>query len=89
MNQIFRGVALAPSAGLAPQFYGAAKSTNSFALTWTTLINRNYTLQAIDNLLNTNWTTVTNFTATAPLASVTNAIAPDSTNRFFRVILNP
>ena len=88
-NQIFRGVAFAPGAGTAPQFYGCAKNANGLALTWTTLIGRNYTLQATDNLLNTNWVTVTNFTTASPLVSVTNAITPGSTNWFFRVILNP
>ncbi|MGA2246269.1 MAG: CotH kinase family protein [Verrucomicrobiota bacterium] len=88
-NQIFRGVAFAPTAGLAPQFYSCAKSAGGGALTWTTLLNRNYTLQSIGNLLLTNWVAVTNFTATAPLASVTNGIGSGGTNRFFRVILNP
>ncbi len=88
-NQIFRGIAFAPNAGITPQFYSCTKNADGLALTWTTLLNRNYTLQATDDLLNTNWITVTNFTTATPLASVTNAMVPGSTNKFFRVILNP
>jgi len=89
VNQIFRGVTFAPTASLAPQFYACARNGDGLALVWTTLLGRNYTLQAINNLLGTNWVTVTNFTASAPLVSLTNALVPDGTNCFFRVILNP
>jgi hypothetical protein len=88
-NQIFRGVAFAPTAGVASQFYGCARATNGLALTWTALLNRNYTLQSVDNLLSTNWVTVTNFTAATPLVSLTNAITSGASNRFYRVLLNP
>jgi len=89
IEQVFRGVAWAPKAGTAPQFYGYTRGGAGLALTWTTLLNRNYTLEYSDNLLDTNWVAITNFTASAPLESLTNAIVPAGTNRFFRVLLNP
>ena len=89
VNQLFRGVALAPDAAANPKFHGSVKNTNGFTITWTTLLNRNYSLQWTDNLLNTNWVTLTNLTVSTPIVSVTDTTAPADTNRFYRVILNP
>jgi hypothetical protein len=89
VNQIFRGVAFAPNAGLAPQFFKTAGSTNGFAISWTALLNRNYTVQCSGNLSATNWLTLTNLTTTAPETTVFDPAWLTSTNRFYRVILNP
>ena len=89
VNQIFRGVALAPNAGLAPQFFKTAGSTNGFAISWTALLNRNYTVQYCGNLSATNWQTLTNLTTTTPETTVFDLAGLTSTNRFYRVVLNP
>jgi hypothetical protein len=89
VNQIFRGVAFAPNAGLAPQFFKTAGTTNGFAISWTALLNRNYTVQYSANLSATNWQTLTNLTTTAPETTVFDPAGLTSTNRFYRVILNP
>ena len=70
MNQIFRGVAFAPDAGLAPQFFNAVTGTNGFALSWTALLNRNYTVQYNDDLATTNWVILTNLTTATPVMTV-------------------
>jgi hypothetical protein len=89
VNQIFRGVALAPNAVPNPQLFGTAKNTNGFAVTWTALLNRNYTVQWTGDLASTNWITLTNLTSTLPTMTVMDASAPANTNRFYRIILNP
>ena len=90
VNQIFRGVAFAPDAGLAPQFFKTAFGTNGFAITWTSLLNRNYTVQYTGDLGNSSdWVTLTNLTAALPVLTVTDTAAPVNTNRFYRLILNP
>jgi len=88
VNQLFRGLSLAPNAGLAPQFFNAATATNGFALSWTALLNRNYTVQYNGNLNTTNWLTLTNLTVTTPVMTVIDP-ASTNTNRFYRVVLNP
>jgi hypothetical protein len=88
VNQIFRGVVFAPYASSSPNIFGAAESTNGIAITWTTLLDRNYTVQWNANLSTTNWTTLTNLTATAFSVTVTDTAALN-TNRFYRIILNP
>jgi len=89
VNQIFRGVTFAPNAGLAPQFFSAAGGTNGFALSWTALLNRNYTVQYNGALNTANWLTLTNLTATAPEITVFDPAGFTSTNRFYRAVLNP
>jgi hypothetical protein len=89
VNQIFRGVALAPDTTANPKFFGTVKSTNGFVITWTALLNQNYTVQWTGDLGSTNWTTLTNLTSTLPTMTVTDASAPANTNRFYRIILNP
>jgi len=88
VNQLFRGLSLAPNAGLAPQFFNAATATNGFALSWTALLNRNYTVQYNGDLNTTNWLTLTNLTVAAPVMTVIDP-ASTNTNRFYRVVLNP
>jgi len=89
VNQIFRGVAITPNAIVNPQIFSSAKNTNGFVITWTALLNRNYTVQWSGDLGSTNWTTLTNLTSTLPTVSVTDAAAPANTNRYYRIILNP
>jgi hypothetical protein len=89
VNQIFRGVTFAPDAAVNPQLFSPARSTNGFVITWTALINQNYTVQWTDDLATTNWITLTNLTTTLPTMTVTDASAPADTNRFYRIILNP
>ncbi len=88
VNQLFRGVAFAPSAGLVPQFYHAATGTNGFTLSWSALLNRNYTVQYTGNLASPTWQTLTNLTSTAPVMTVVDP-QMTATNRFYKVILNP
>jgi hypothetical protein len=88
-NQLFRGVALTPYTGAVPQFFSSAKNGNNFTLSWTALVNRNYTLQYNGDLVSTNWITLTNLTAALPVLTVTDLGAPANTNRFYRLSLNP
>ncbi|MEI9866432.1 MAG: CotH kinase family protein [Limisphaerales bacterium] len=88
VNQIFRGVVFAPDAALNPGIFGGVKSTNGFVITWTALLNQNYTVQWTDNLGLTNWNTLTNLNASLTEMTVTDASASADTNRFYRVILN-
>lgn len=89
VNQIFRGVTFAPNAVKHPQIFGAIKNTNGFVIAWTALLNQNYTVQWTGDLGSTNWTTLTNLTSCLPTMTVTDASAPTTTNRFYRIILNP
>jgi len=89
VNQLFRGVCLAPDSGFLPQFFKAAAATNGFALSWTALLNRNYTVQYNNDLSTTNWLTLTNLTVPAPVMTVIDPRTATSSNRFYRVILNP
>ena len=89
VNQLFRGVALTPNNGAVPQFFSSAGNGNNFTLSWTALVNRNYTLQYNGDLSSTNWITLTNLTAALPVLTVTDPGAPANTNRFYRLILNP
>jgi hypothetical protein len=89
VNQVFRGVTFAPDAALAPQFFRAVPATNGFILSWTALLDRSYTVQYNTDLSTTNWITFTHLTANAPVMTVVDSIINDSTNRFYRVILNP
>jgi hypothetical protein len=82
-------VAITPNAIVNPQIFSSAKNTNGFVITWTALLNRNYTVQWSGDLGSTNWTTLTNLTSTLPTVSVTDAAAPANTNRYYRIILNP
>ena len=88
-NQLFRGIAFAPSAGLAPEFIGAIQTPDGLKLTWTTLLNRSYTLEYTANLLNPGWHTVTNLTATSPVLTATDPTAPAGANRFYRLVVGP
>jgi hypothetical protein len=89
VNQVFRGVALTPDNGAVPQFFSSARNGNNFTLAWTSLVNRNYTLQYTGDLGNPNWITLTNLTAALPVLTVTDTAAPANTNRFYRLMLNP
>jgi hypothetical protein len=89
VNQFFRGVAFAPNAGQTPQFYNAVSKTNGFALSWSALLDRNYTVQYNGDLNTTNWQTLTNLTTATPEITVFDPAAPTGTNRFYRVLLNP
>ncbi len=89
VNQLFRGVALTPYTGAMPQFFSSARDGNNFTLSWTALVNRNYTLQYNGDLVSTNWITLTNLTAALPVLTVTDPGPPASTNRFYRLTLNP
>jgi hypothetical protein len=89
VNQIFRGVAFAPATGQLPQFYNAVCKTNGFALSWSALLNRNYTVQYNGDLNSTNWLTLTNLTTAAPEITVFDPATTTGTNRFYRVLMNP
>ena len=89
VNQIFRGVTFAPDTAANPEIFGTVKNTNGFIITWTALLNQNYTVQWTDDLAGANWTTLTNLTSTLPTMMVTDSSAPANTNRFYRIILNP
>ena len=88
VNQIFRGVTFAPYAAKNPSMFGALQNTNGLVITWTTLLNRNYTVQWAGDLASTNWTTLTNLTSTSFTTTVVDSGAPASTNRFYRIELN-
>jgi hypothetical protein len=89
VNQLYRGIAFAPSAGLAPQFYAAASTAQGFRLSWTALLNRNYTVQYNGDISTTNWQLLTNLTTTSPVVTILDPSAPSPTNRFYRLLLNP
>jgi hypothetical protein len=89
VNQLYRGIAFAPTAGVAPQFYGAASSAQGFRLSWIALLDRNYTVQYNGDISTTNWQFLTNLTTTAPVVTIFDPSTPSSTNRFYRLILNP
>jgi len=89
MNQIFRGLAFTPNTAANPQIFGTVKNSSGFVITWTALLNRNYTVQWTADLVGTSWTTLTNLTSTLPTMTVTDGSAPADTNRFYRIILNP
>jgi hypothetical protein len=89
VSQVFRGVALTPDTGAVPQFFNSARNGTNFTLSWTALVNRNYTLQYTGDLGSPSWTTLTNLTAAQPVLTVTDPGPPASTNRFYRLILNP
>jgi hypothetical protein len=86
-NQMFRGVAFAPDTNVVPQVFNPSRTTNGFALAWTGLIGRNYTVLTSGDLSSANWAALTNVTLAAPTASAQDAMT--TTNRFYRVILNP
>jgi len=85
-SQIFRGLAFAPVASLAPQFIQCGLDRSNLFLKWTSLANRNYTLQYTYQLPSTNWIALTNLTATGPTMSIETPVAPAGTNRFYRVL---
>jgi hypothetical protein len=87
-NQLYRGVAFTPDAGIAPRIISAAPATNSFRLTWTALIGRSYTLESANTLSSPNWLPVTNLVTAGPVAYATDP-ALATAARFYRVILNP
>jgi hypothetical protein len=89
VNQIFRGITFAPDAPANPEIFSAVRNGNSFAITWTALLDKNYTVQWCDDLVAANWTTLTNLTSSHTEITVTDAEAASSTNRFYRIILNP
>ena len=88
VNQLFRGIAFTPYAAILPRFFSAVPGTNGFAITWTALLNRNYSVEYSSDLTGTNWVTFTNLTATLPTQTATDTSATHGI-RFYRVILNP
>ncbi len=88
VNQLFRGIAFTPYAAIVPHFFSTIPGTNGFVITWTALLNRNYSVEYSSDLTGTNWVTFTNLTATLPTQTVTDTSAAHG-NRFYRVILNP
>ncbi len=89
VNQIFRGLAFAPSGSSAPCFFGGSPSASGFELRWTALIDRNYTLEYTDNLVGADWLTLTNVTAATPVVTTTDPGPAAGGSRFYRLILNP
>jgi len=85
VNQLYRGVTFTPDAGLSPQMFSAGPCTNGFRLAWTTLMNRCYTVEYADDLMSTNWVTLTNVTACGPVAAVIDTNPAIGTNRFYRI----
>jgi hypothetical protein len=89
VNQIFRGVALAPNAAVDPHIFNSVANSNGFVITWTSLLDQNYTVQWASDLSTANWTTLTNLTSALPTTTVIDATAPANANRFYRIIMNP
>ena len=85
-SQIFRGIASAPAASLAPQFLTFGLNTTNALLSWTTLANHTYALQYTAKLPSTNWMVLTNLAATGPTLSLAVPLPPAGTNRFYRVL---
>src|SRR5581483_6559960 len=89
-NQLFRGVTFTPAVhDLAPQIFRAIRGATDFSLSWTTFIGVSYTVQYTDNLESAAWQPLTNFIATSPNATFTDAAVPLETNRFYRILVNP
>jgi hypothetical protein len=88
-NQLYRGLAFTPDAGVAPRILNTVAATNGFRLSWTALIGRSYTLESADDLKSPNWLTVTNLVVTGPVAYATHTAATTASTRFYRVLLNP
>ena len=88
INQIFRGVAFAPTGAPGPRLFQPKENTNGFSLNWTALSHRNYTVEYSDTvsggLENSNQHDC-KFTG----AAYNRISAPTTTNRFYRVLLNP
>jgi hypothetical protein len=89
VNQIFRGVTFAPGTAVNPQVFSTVKNITGFALTWASLLDQNYTVEWTADLASTNWTALTNLTSSLPTTTVIDTGAPATTNRFYRIILNP
>ncbi len=89
INQIFRGVAFAPTGAPAPRLFQPKENTNGFSLNWTAVSHRNYTVEYSDTVSGGTWRTLTNMTASSPVLRITDISAPATTNRFYRVLLNP
>jgi hypothetical protein len=89
INQIFRGVAFAPTGPPAPTLFQPKENPNGFSLSWTALSHRNYTVEYSDTVSGGTWRTLTNMTASSPVLRITDVSAPTTTNRFYRVLLNP
>jgi hypothetical protein len=87
-NQLYRGLAFTPDADIVPHIFNAARTPDSFRLSWTALIGRSYTLESADNLTSPNWLPVTNLVTIGPVAYAIDT-APASAARFYRVSLNP
>jgi hypothetical protein len=89
VNQMFRGVAPTPNGIAQLQFFYPTRNGNNLTLSWTALVNRNYTVQYTDNLGSPNWIQLTNLTAAQTVLTVTDPALPANTNRFYRLMLNP
>jgi hypothetical protein len=74
-----------------PVFKTAAKSEDSFQLSWNTATGLVYQVQYTTNLLQTNWNNLTtSFTATNYAVSLLDTNAPGSSpQRFYRLMVSP
>ena len=74
-----------PASAIPPTITGVSKSNNQFQFSFNAEASRTYTVEAVPSLTNSNWSVVTNFSASgSPVVRVvTNSIS--ATNRFFRV----
>jgi len=88
-NQLFRGVAFTPDAGLAPRFLQIQKTVEGVKLSWTALANRTYSLFWTTDLEGSNWLNLTNLTAASPEASTGDTPVPGERVRFYKVLLTP
>jgi hypothetical protein len=89
VQQLFVSAGSAPASS--PVFTNIAANAAgnpTLTLTWTTTVGRSYQLQYKTDLTQTNWTTLTNLTAT--LSTATAADGPNTDpQRFYRVVLLP
>ncbi len=72
-----------------PSIFGGAITGKGFVINWTALLNQKYTVQWLNKIGDTHWTTLTNVTSTLPVMTVIDEDAPANTNRFYRIIFSP
>jgi hypothetical protein len=73
-----------------PRFTEVSFNRDSgFQLGFVTQTNLNYGVEYKNNLTDTNWTTLTNFTASTNLFIVTDPAADTNSARFYRIIVTP
>jgi uncharacterized repeat protein (TIGR03803 family) len=69
-----------------PNIQSVAATNGILTLTWPAASGQNYQVQYITVLTQTNWSTLTNFTATSAIGTATDSIG-NGTQRFYRVVL--